>query len=133
MVREVTHLPSVILHTSRDENGNVLKARWETLTTACGKRGSIRTRESAGGVERLDLFDRRDEGICEQCLVLWDRAEGDGALKLVWTHNGREEWKGPGAVVFTEEPQARTCGKCSSVVTGWRSVGCFAAVVRDPR
>lgn len=125
------HLPGVRLHAARDERGNMVQSAYETLTTACGKRGAIKTRESAGNLEQAHLFDeRRDEGVCPECLVLWDRAEESGALLPVWNHNGKEAWKGPGAVVWTEEPRPWRCGHCSEATARWRAVGCFAAVVR---
>lgn len=126
------HLPGVRWRDSFDESGNPITLAYATLSSACGKRGRISTREHSGGPLRRDLFDSADEGICRDCLVLWDQAEERGELAVVWTHNGREEWLGPGAVVEREEPRPWSCGQCGRGVVRPRVVGCFAAVVRKP-
>lgn len=127
---ETTHLPGVRWRQTVTASGAVEELPYTTLTSACGKRGRISTREHVGGALRRDLFLSADEGVCPECLVLWDAAEEKGLLAVVWTHNAREEWLGPGAVVERNEPSPWACANCGRGVRRPRASGCFAAVVR---
>lgn len=121
----MTHLPGVL---RRSLTLSYAEPHF-TLVTACGKRGPIKTRESAA--PPADLFAETDttweRGVCPDCLVRWDEAEGGGALQIVWALNGKTEWQAGGAVVFSNPP---TCSKCRGRHETRSLAAVFAAVVR---
>lgn len=118
----IVHLPGVIRRPGIGEPHF-------TLVTACGKRGPIKLRESAAPPQ--DLFPEAtdwERGVCPDCLVRWDEAEGAGSLQIVWALNGRTQWQVGGAVVWSEAPPCPKCRTIGSAARAFSSV--FAAVVR---
>jgi len=105
----VRHLPGVL---QRGDGGFGVDDAVFTLVSACGKRGPIEVREN--GAPPDDLFPEAwtwEHGICKDCLVAWDRAEGAGALQVVWSLNGKTGWAAGGAVVWRELPHCHGCAE----------------------
>lgn len=86
----------------------------QTMVTACGKRGPIRSRDTIGVLPVQVSMPIYDEAplVCGECQVLWDKAEEDGALLTRWVSDFSREWRGPGAVLFRERPTRQPCRQC---------------------
>jgi hypothetical protein len=50
--------------------------------------------------------------VCETCLVMWDQAEETGKFLLRWVSDFTPEWRGPGAILFAQQPHV-LCVKCN--------------------
>ena len=127
MTEKVHHLPAIVLF--RDDE------KHHTLVTACGKRGALAVRDAA---EEAQLQFLGTVHLCPDCLVKWDAAEEEGALRVVWSVNGKRQWAGPGAVVFAlmvrdllHEKKCATCG--GRMWRGTIHPDAMAVIVREDR
>lgn len=121
----VRHLPAIVIRATDEVTF--------TMVAACGKRGSLATRDAAEAGQLQ--FVVTGPQVCPECMVRWDAAEEAGRLRVVWHIHPRTEWTGIGAVLWAECPPPWRCAKCGAPAGGSNgfSPHCLAVVVREDR